>query len=152
MKIKASTVEEYFTNIPEDRKEAMNKLRSIVKSNIPDGFEECLNYGMPGYVVPHSKYPDGYHCDPKLPLPFANIANQKKFIALYHMGIYAKKNLMEWFVGEYPKYCKYKLDIGKSCIRFKKLDHIPYDLIEQLMQKMSVNDWIELYEANIKKK
>lgn len=152
MKIKASTVQEYLNNVPEDRKEAINTLRDVVKSNIPKGYEECLNYGMLGYVVPHSKYPDGYHCDPKLPLPFINIANQKNFIALYHMGIYANPDLMKWFVTEYPKHCKYKLDMGKSCIRFKKIDHIPYELIAELVQKITADEWIDLYETNIKKK
>jgi len=152
MKIKATTVQEYLDNVPEERKESIKALRDVVKKNIPKGFQECLNYGMLGYVVPHSKYPDGYHCDPRLPLPFINIANQKNFIALYHMGIYANAELMEWFVSEYPKHSKYKLDMGKSCIRFKKIDHIPYDLVAELMQKMTVSSWIELYEANIKKK
>lgn len=150
MKIQANTVQEYLENIPEERKPAMNQLRDIINDNIPSGFEECLNYGMPGYVVPHSLYPDGYHCNTKLPLPFVSIANQKNFIALYHMGIYANAELMDWFVEEYPKHCKYKLDMGKSCIRFKKIDHIPYDLIKELIQKMTPSDWISLYEKNVK--
>ena len=152
MKIKATSVQEYFDNLPEERMPAMNRLREIVLDNIPEGFEECLNYGMPGYVVPHSIYPDGYHCNTKLPLPFVNIANQKNFIALYHMGIYANPELMSWFVEEYPKHCKYKLDMGKSCVRFKKIDHIPYDLIEELIKKMTTDDWISIYEKNIKSK
>ncbi len=152
MKIKAETVKEYLENIPEERKPAMNKLRDIVKENIPKGFEECLSYGMIGYVVPHSVYPDGYHCNTQLPLPFINIANQKNYIALYHMGIYADEDLMKWFVAEYPKHSKYKLDMGKSCIRFKKIDHIPYDLIKALIQKMQVKDWVSIYEKNIKTK
>lgn len=152
MKIKAESVKEYLENIPEERKPAMNQLRDIVKNNIPKGFEECLSYGMIGYVVPHSIYPDGYHCNTKLPLPFINIANQKNFIALYHMGIYADKDLMSWFVEEYPKHSKYKLDMGKSCIRFKKIDHIPYDLIKALIQKMKVKDWVSIYEKNVKTK
>ena len=152
MKIKAESVKEYLENIPEERKPAMNRLRDIVKNNIPKGFEECLSYGMIGYVVPHSIYPDGYHCNTKLPLPFINIANQKNFIALYHMGIYADEELMSWFVEEYPKHSKYKLDMGKSCIRFKKIDHIPYDLIEALIKKMKVKDWVSIYEKNIKTK
>ena len=150
MKIEANSVQEYLNNIPEERKPVMNRLRGIVKDNIPDGFEECLNYGMPSYVVPHSIYPDGYHCNTKLPLPFVSIANQKNFIALYHMGIYANPELMSWFVEEYPKHCKYKLDMGKSCVRFKKIDHIPYDLIEQLIKKMTADDWIKIYDKNIK--
>ena len=117
----------------------------------PKGFEEQLNYGMIGYVVPHKIYPDGYHCDPKLPLPFLSLASQKNFIALYHMGIYAKPDLLEWFVSEYPKHCKSKLDMGKSCVRFKKMEDIPYALLEELMKKMTVQDWISCYEKNYKK-
>lgn len=150
MKIEANSVQEYVENVPEERKPAMNRLRDIIKENIPAGFEECLNYGMPGYVVPHTIYPDGYHCNTALPLPFVSIANQKNFIALYHMGIYANPELMAWFVEEYPKHCKYKLDMGKSCVRFKKIDHIPFALIEELIKKMSVDEWISLYEKKLK--
>ena len=150
MKIEANSVQEYLDNIPEDRKPAMNRLRDIVKGNIPTGFEECLNYGMLGYVVPHSLYPDGYHCNTSLPLPFVNLANQKNFIALYHMGMYANPELLAWFVEEYPKHCKYKLDMGKSCVRFKKIDYIPYDLIEELIKKMTTDEWIALYEKKLK--
>ena len=122
MQSKATTPEQYLSELPEDRKEAMLKLRNAIKENLPQGFEEVISYGMLGYVVPHSIYPSGYHCDPKLPLPFINLASQKNFIALYHMGIYANKNLESWFVSEYPKHVKSKLDMGKSCIRFKKMD------------------------------
>ena len=111
-----------------------------------------MGYGMIAYVVPHSMYPDGYHCDPKLPLPFMNLASQKNFIALYHMGIYAKNDLLSWFTEEYNKKCNYKLDMGKSCVRFKKMDDIPYDLIAELVQKMSTKEWISIYENQIKKK
>jgi hypothetical protein len=113
---------------------------------------ETMNYGMIGYVVPHKIYPNGYHCNPKDPLPFANIASQKNFIAFYHMGIYANPKLSDWFVKEYPKHCKHKLDMGKSCVRFKKIDDIPFNLIGELMSKMSVKDWIEIYEQKIKRK
>lgn len=152
MKIPANSVQEYLENIPDERKPAFHKLRDVINENIPKGFEECLNYGMIGYVVPHSTYPDGYHCDPKLPLPFAAIASQKNFIALYHSGIYADPTLHKWWTEEYPKHSKYKLDMGKSCVRFKKIDHIPYDLVAELMQKMTVEDWVSLYEANVKSK
>lgn len=152
MNYKANTIEEYIDQIPEERKEPIRKLRQTILDNLPDGFEEGINYGMMGYYVPHSKYPDGYHCDPKLPLPFMNVASQKNFIALYNMGIYANPEIHDWFVAEYPKHCKYKLDMGKSCVRFKKMDDIPYDLIAELVQKISVDDWIELYEKNVKKK
>ena len=107
---------------------------------------------MIGYVVPHSKYPNGYHCDPKLPLPFINIASQKNFVALYHSGVYAKKELFDWFVTEYPKHAKYKLDMGKSCVRFKKMNDIPYDLIAELATKFTVEEWISTYESVIVKK
>ncbi|MEX0315660.1 MAG: DUF1801 domain-containing protein [Allomuricauda sp.] len=150
MTIDAKTPEEYISKVPEDRKEAVSKLRATVRDNLPKGFEECISYKMIGYVVPHSLYPDGYHCDPKLPLPFINIASQKHFVALYHSGIYADKDLLDWFVGEYPKHVKTKLDMGKSCIRFKNMETIPYDLIAELCQKMTPQAWIALYEQNVK--
>jgi uncharacterized protein YdhG (YjbR/CyaY superfamily) len=146
-----SSVKEYIEGLPEDRQVVIKKLQALIKKNIPKGFEEQLSYGMIGYVVPHKIYPEGYHCDPKLPLPFLAIASQKNFIAIYHMGIYAKPDLLEWFVSEYPKHCKSKLDMGKSCIRFKKMEDIPYNLLEELMKKMTVADWISIYEKNYKK-
>ncbi|MEM7186515.1 MAG: DUF1801 domain-containing protein [Bacteroidota bacterium] len=151
MQYNANTVEDYIDQIPEDRKGPVTKLRNIVLKNLPKGFEEGIQYKMIGYYVPHSVYPDGYHCDPKVPVPFMNIASQKNFIALYHSGIYAKKELSDWFIGEYPKHSKYKLDMGKSCIRFKKVDDIPYDLIAELVTKMSMEEWLDIYTTNIKK-
>lgn len=151
MQSKATTPEQYLSELPEDRKEAMLKLRNAIKENLPQGFEEEISYGMLGYVVPHSIYPSGYHCNPKLPLPFINLASQKNFIALYHMGIYANKNLESWFVSEYPKHVKTKLDMGKSCIRFKKMDDIPFDFIGELAAKVSVEDWISNYEKAYRK-
>jgi len=150
MQSTAKTIEEYLNELPEERKEAFLKLRESILNNIPKGFREEMSYGMLGYVVPHSIYTDGYHCTPKLPLPFMNIASQKNYIALYHMGIYAKPELLEWFINEYPKHSSQKLDMGKGCIRFKKLDQIPFDLIEELAGKMSVEDWIHCYESQIK--
>jgi len=146
MNLQAETVEEYLKAVPKERQPAFNQLRETIKSNIPDGFSECLNYGMIGYVVPHSIYPPGYHVKPELPLPFCHIASQKNFIALYHSGIYASPQIHDWFVSEFNKVSKYKLDMGKSCVRFKKVDGIPFELIAQLMQKMSVTEWVELYE------
>lgn len=146
------TVDDYIENLTEDRREAVEKLRTVIKENIPAGFEEMINYGMIGYVVPHSIYPSGYHCDTKLPLPFINVASQKSHVAVYHMGVYANEKLMEWFVNEYPNHSKKKLNMGKSCIRFKKVEDIPYDLIGELVSKMTVEDWVKLYEKNIKKK
>ena len=151
MQSKTEIVAQYLAEIPEERQVYFNKLRETILANIPEGFEEQMIYGMIGYVVPHSTYPDGYHCKPELPLPFVNVASQKNFIALYHMGIYANPELLDWFVAEYPKHCKRKLDMGKSCIRFKKMEDIPYDLIAELMQKMTVKDWIKLYEGALKK-
>ncbi|MCH9660986.1 MAG: DUF1801 domain-containing protein [Bacteroidetes bacterium] len=152
MQYQADTVEHYIDQLPEDRKGPVDKLRKTVAKNLPKGFEEGINYKMIGFYVPHSIYPDGYHCNPKDPLPFINIASQKNFIALYHMGIYAKKTLLDWFVSEFPNHCKYKLDMGKSCVRFKKVDDIPYDLIAELCKKMTSEEWIDLYETNLKKK
>ena len=151
MQSKATTPEQYLSELPEDRKEAILKLRNAIKENLPQGFEEVISYGMLGYVVPHSIYPSGYHCDPKLPLPFINLASQKNFIALYHMGIYANKNLESWFVSEYPKHVKTKLDMGKSCIRLKKMEDIPFDFIGELAAKVSVEDWISIYEKAFRK-
>lgn len=146
-----STVDEYINELDEERKTVITKLRKIILENIPKGFEETINYGMIGYVVPHSIYPSGYHCDTKLPLPFINIASQKSHVAVYHMGIYAKEELMNWFTSEYPKYSKRKLNMGKSCIRFKKMEDIPYQLIGELVSKMTVEDWVNCYEENFKK-
>ncbi|MCB0535085.1 MAG: DUF1801 domain-containing protein [Saprospiraceae bacterium] len=147
----ANSPSDYILAIPEERRDAFTRLRETIQENIPDGFQEGMSYGMIGYVVPHSIYPSGYHCDPKLPLPFASIASQKNFIALYHMGLYANEELLKWFVAEYPKHSKTKLDMGKSCIRFKKPEAIPFELIAELMQKMSVDDWVELYETHLKR-
>lgn len=151
MKIEAKSPEDYLNQLPPERKEAVDKLRNVILKNLPHGFEETMSYGMIGYVVPQSVYPDGYHCDPKLPLPFMNIASQKNFVALYHMGIYANKDLLNWFTEQYPNHCPTKLDMGKSCIRFKKVELIPYDLIGELVQKMTAEDWIAIYEKNIRK-
>lgn len=150
MKSNVKTVKDYINELPEERKLPFKMLRDTILKNIPIGFNEELSYGMLGYVVPHSIYPNGYHCNPKLPLPYINIASQKNFIAIYHLGIYANPKLLEWFTSEYPKYSSQKLDIGKGCIRFKKIDQIPYDLIAELVKKISLEDWIKNYEANIK--
>ena len=152
MKYKASSPEEYINQLPEDRIEPIKRIRKIILDNLPEGMEEQMSYGMLGFVIPHSVYPDGYHCDPKTPLPFMNLASQKNFIAVYHMGMYAKKEVLDWFTAEYAKHCKYKLDMGKSCVRFKKMNDIPYDLIGELAGKMSTEEWVRIYEEQIKKK
>jgi hypothetical protein len=151
MKTPATTIEEILANIPEERKEAFNKLHQTIVDNLPKGFEPGISYGMLGYVIPHELYPAGYHCKPSEPLPFASLASQKNSINFYHMGIYLDPALMEWFVAEFPKHSSQKLDMGKSCIRFKKWDQIPFELMGQLMQKMTAAQWIALYERNLKK-
>jgi len=150
MKATGNSVEEILRNVPQERAVPFNKLHEVIVENLPPGFEPAISYGGLGYVVPHAIYPPGYHCKPSEALPFAGIAVQKNSINLYHMGIYADSELQQWFVLEYPKHCKEKLDMGKSCIRFKKSDDIPYSLIGELMKKMSVQHWIELYEKNYK--
>ena len=151
MKTEGNTVEAILSNVPPERAEAFNSLHKTIVNNLPEGFEAAISYGMLGYVVPHRIYPAGYHCKPAEPLPFASIASQKNSINFYHMGIYANPELLDWFVAEFPKHSKQKLDIGKSCIRFKKLEEIPYELIGELMTKMSVQQWIDLYESKFKK-
>lgn len=146
MQSKATTVEQYLAELPPDRQAVMEKLRKLVKKNIPKGFQECMNYGMIGYVVPHKLYPSGYHCTPELPLPFMNIASQKNFVAVYHMGIYADPKLLKWFTDAYTKLGIGKLDMGKSCIRFKKMDKIPFELIGELAAKMTPQNWIAVYD------
>jgi hypothetical protein len=142
MKSTATTPEQYLAELPEDRRETVAKLRKVVLDNIPAGFEEVMGYGMLGYVVPHSIFPAGYHCNPRLPLPFVNIASQKNSVNFYHMGLYGNPKLLEWFKTEYPKHSKQKPDMGKSCLRFKKPESIPYDLIAELMKKITVAEWI----------
>lgn len=151
MQSKVTTVDQYLKELAEDRRAAMTELRKVILKNLPKGFKEEMGYGMMGYVVPHSKYPDGYHCDPAQALPFMSIASQKNFIAVYHMGIYADPKLLKWFTEEYAKQAKGKLDMGKSCIRFKKPDQIPFKLIGELASKMTTDDWIKLYEKNLKR-
>jgi hypothetical protein len=143
----ADTPEEYLAQLPADRRGPMQALRQTLLDNLPAGFEECINYGMIGYVVPHARYPAGYHVKPELPLPFIHIASQKNYIALYHSGLYADPELLVWFTEEYPRHSSRKLDMGKSCIRFKKVDAIPLDLIAELAQRMDVDTWIDTYEA-----
>ena len=148
----ATTPDDYVSQLPDDKKPVITKLRHIISEHRPAGFEETVIYGSIGYVVPKSKYPKGYHCDTKLPLPFINIASQKNFVALYHMGIYADHDLMDWFLQEYPKHCSAKLDMGKSCIRFKKPEQVPYELIGLLVSKMDPDAWIYTYETVYRRK
>lgn len=151
MQYSANSPEDYINQVPEERKAVLKQLRTTIVTNLPDGFEEGIIYNMIGYYVPHSVYPNGYHCDPKTPLPFMSFASQKHSINLYHSGIYANPKLHDWFVNAYPKHCKRKLDMGKSCIRFKYLDDVPFELIGALTRKMSCEAWIAIYESAIKK-
>jgi uncharacterized protein YdhG (YjbR/CyaY superfamily) len=151
MQSSATNPDQYVQELPEDRQEAIQKLRKVIKNSLPEGFSEGMGYGMIGYSVPHSIYPAGYHCDPKIPLPFVSIASQKNFIAVYHMGLYADEKLMNWFVSEYAKASDKKLDMGKSCIRFKKPDQIPFELIGKLASKMTPDQWVAIYEKNFKR-
>jgi uncharacterized protein YdhG (YjbR/CyaY superfamily) len=146
MQSKAATIDEYLQELPEDRRSAMQKLHQVIKKNLSKGFKEEMNYGMIGYVVPHSKYPAGYHCNPEQPLPFMCIASQKNFIAVYHMGIYSSKKLLDWFTAAYAELGIGKLDMGKSCIRFKHPGKIPFELIGELAAKMTADEWIAAYE------
>lgn len=151
MKNNFKSVKDYIASLPEDRRKLIQKLRSAIRQNLPKGFEETISYGMIGYVVPLSLYPEGYHCNPKEPLPFINLANQKNYIAIYHMGLYADKKLYDWFISEYKKISK-KIDVGKSCIRFKVNDEIPYELIGELVKKITPQDWIKIYDSILKSK
>jgi len=151
LKVEASNPEEYISQLPEDRREVVERLRQTIKDNLPEGFEETIGYGMIGYVVPHRIYPSGYHVNPATPLPFMNLASQKNFVALYHMGIYANPEMLTWFQGEYPKHVPTKLDMGKGCIRFKNMINIPYALIAELCRRMSLEDYVQNYEFEVKK-
>lgn len=150
MQSNAKTVPEYIDSLPPERKQIISAIRKAILKNLPKGFQEEMNYGMIGYVVPHKIYPNGYHCDPTLPLPFLGVASQKNFIAIYHMGIYAQPKLLEWFQDEWKVYSTKKLDMGKSCIRFKKPEDVPLDLIEVLASKMTPKQWIDIYEKALK--
>lgn len=151
MQIQSVSIEDYISRIPEERQAIFRKLFDTINDNLPEGFSQGSSYGMIGWGIPLETYPAGYHCAPGTPLPFISIASQKNFIALYHMGMYAKPELLNWFVGEFPKYSKRKLDMGKSCVRFKKPDEIPIQLLAELCTKMSVQEWIDCYEEHFKK-
>lgn len=151
MRSEAKHPNEYFENLPEERREVMKALRKEILNNLPKGFAEHMAYGMPCYVVPHSIYPKGYHCDPKQALPFMSLASQKNHMAFYHMGLYADEKLYKWFQEAYEKETGRKPDLGKSCLRFKRPEQIPVKLIGQLVARMPVKDWIALYEKNLRR-
>jgi uncharacterized protein YdhG (YjbR/CyaY superfamily) len=147
MHSKAKTIEAYLAELPKERQEVMRKLRQTILENLPVGFQEIMQYGMIGYVVPHSIYPKGYHADPKQPLPFLNLASQKNHVAIYHMGIYSDQEMLSWFLDQYKVFFGKKPDMGKSCIRFKKIEEIPYEMIGELVSKMTVQEWVKVYES-----
>lgn len=147
----ANTVAAYIDALPADRKDWVIALRQTILDHLPAGFAEQMQYGMPSYVVPHSLYPAGYHCDAKQPLPFLALASQKNSVNLYHMGVYADAALLQWFTEAYAAQGVGKLDMGKSCIRFKKQAQTPFELIGQLVAKMTVQEWIALYEQQVKR-
>ena len=147
----ATTPDEYVAGLPEDRREMISAMRKVINDNLPEGFKECLSYGMIGWVVPHSLYPPGYHCDPKLPLGFMNLASQKNHISLHAMCLYGGNKHLEWFQNEWPKHSKKKLNMGKACIRFAKPEDVPLDLIGQLAARITPQQWIDMYEKAIKR-
>jgi len=145
MQSKAKTVNEYIDSLPDDRKQIISDMRNVILKNLPKGFEETMQYGMISYVVPHKIYPAGYHTNPKDALPFISLASQKNHIALYHMAVY-QGALLDWFLGAWKKVTDKKLDMGKSCIRFKKPDDVPLKLIGELSGKVTPKQWIDMYE------
>ena len=146
MQSKSTTVAGYLDELPEDRRQAINKVRAAIRKNLPKGYEETMQYGMITYVVPHKLYPAGYHCNPKDPLPFVSLASQKNYMSLYLMACYMNPELKAWVIAE-AKARGNKLDMGKSCIRFKKLEELPLDVVGEAIAKLAVADYIALYEG-----
>lgn len=151
MKSGATTIAQYMDELPEERKAAMKKLHAVIKKNLPKGFKEVIQYGMISYVVPHSLYPPGYHCNPSDALAFMSLASQKNFIAVYHMGVYSDLAINKWFTDAWAKSVEGKLDMGKSCIRFKNMNKIPFELIGELSSKITPEQWIATYEKILKR-
>lgn len=149
---KNKEVDDYISSLGLDRQKAISRLRNGLLYNLPSGFEEVISYGMIGYVVPLSIYSNGYHVKKNTPLPFINLASQKNHIGYYHMGIYSDELLFSWFVNAYSSSTAHKLDMGKSCVRIKKLHDIPFKVFDELAKKMSVNDWISAYEDALLRK
>ena len=146
-----TTPDQYVASLPEERRPHIEKLREVIKTNLPEGYEEVISWGTIWYSIPHSIYPDGYHCKTSEPLPLIGLSNAKAHISFTHMGVYADEDLRTWWEEEYAKQCKYKLDMGKGCIRFKKMEDIPFELIGELCQKISVQDWIDMYESRVRR-
>ena len=147
MQSKATTVAQYLAELPEDRRAILSAVRDVIRANIDPGFSEGVGYGMIGWVVPHATYPAGYHCDPKQPLPFASLASQKNHMALYLCSVYVDDGReSDWFRAAWAKTGK-KLDMGKSCIRFKKIKDLALDVIAESFRRMTVEKFITQYEA-----
>jgi hypothetical protein len=149
MQSKATTVAEYLAELPDDRRAALEMLRAVIRGNLDAGYEEGMQYGMIGYYVPHRIYPPGYHCDPKQPLPFAGMASQKNYMSLYLGCIYQHAGQYEWFKDAWEKTGK-KLDMGKACIRFKKVDDLALDVIAEVVRTTPAGEYVAFYEAVIK--
>lgn len=154
MQSKATTVEQYLSELPEDRRAAIAAVRKVFLDNLDGGFAEGISYGMIGYSVPHSRYPAGYHCNPAQPLPFGGLASQKGHMSLYLMGLYMDQvgekrgPLLTWFEESWKKAGK-KLDMGKSCVRFKKLDDLALDVLGQAVRRMKCDEFIAAYERGL---
>jgi hypothetical protein len=148
MTSQATSVEDYLASLPEDRREALEAIRQRILQNLPEGMEEGMQYGAIGYYVPHSVYPAGYHCDKKQPLPFAGLASQKNHMALYLFGVYMSPEDEQWFRESWLATGK-KLDMGKSCVRFKKLEDVPLGVVGEAFSRRSTNEFVELYEKAI---
>lgn len=148
MKSTAATVEQYLAELPPVRREALEAVRAVILKNLPKGYEEGMQYGMIGYFVPHSVYPPGYHCDPTQPLPFASLASQKNYMSLYLMCIYGDPEHEAWFRQAWAETGK-KLDMGKSCVRFKKLEDLPLNLIGRAVKRVPAKKFIAHYESAI---
>jgi hypothetical protein len=146
MKSTAKTVQEYLNGLPPDRREAISAVRKVILANLPEGYQECMSYGMIGYVVPHSIYPNGYHCNPKLPLPYANLGSQKNHMALHLMTIYGDAKTEHWFRAAWERAGK-KLDLGKACVRFKRLEDVPLEVVGQIIARTPVADYVERIET-----
>lgn len=148
MQSKSTTVEAYLKSLPEDRRAAVEAVRKVIRKNLPKGYAEGMQYGMIGYYVPHEVYPAGYHCDPREPLPFAGLASQKNHLSLYLMSIYMDSELQERFVRSWKATGK-KLDMGKACIRFKRLEDVPLEVVGEAVRSVPVGSYVERYEANL---
>lgn len=147
----AETVETYLEELEPERRELVEAIRAAIHRGLPPGFEERMIYGMIGWVVPKDTYPAGYHCDPSLPLPFINLGNQKASVNLYHMGLYVIPGLLDWFQNSWREQTSARLDMGKSCVRFKRLDNVPLSLLTELATRVTVEEWVSVYESGIKR-